>query len=638
MPPFFTSNKDWRKAESDINNSKSQKTLWEAQVATTSHFAAGIHTVWWDKEGQFREKTVQKNEIFRTINLFPTAIGIHKSRLTDNNPRWNPKRSPGLEKVSFEETQAAEGVLQDVWDGEYRPGMQLQRIVKRAIGKGFLEGGVLAYNFFDDKIDMPAVDLFDLWDTYADDTAEDIYNKGWISVVLPKSVEWIKNQKGKANWSSKIIDKIQDTPDGELAESGLKQEYLNRRIGQGGGFKRQTRKLIHRWKIQNSNLVMQIIDREGVLFELKMEQYTNLAEVFTKFSPNDTGIFFERPPSMDWVDLAKSIDKSYSSIETYIDNFLHGKWLLENAAVTVPIAGVHGQKIYATEGQITQLEMLPLPATHFVFLEQGLRQWEQVTGVHSESLGRLSGSADSGVAISTLNAIDEQNSADFVGNFRLFLSEIGTKVLDSASRNWNKTREIYRYDRKKLTDVPIKIIGGQTGRDGSVTKDTVKIRPFKRLDVELEPGQAWSKSQKRKELTELLQTWNPGMNRTIDRIMIPIVMETYDIGTGRELLEEIRKLERGDTLIAEGKALKVADGEEVMVMPRDPHAFLRDFYATKAKEYTENGDIPSAQFLNAQASTHDTFIKQGMGDAGQPTAPETVDDAFRHASTVQGRK
>lgn len=635
---LLSNDKTWRAWEQKINNSKNQKTLWEAQVSTTSHFASGIHTVWWDKDGNFREKVLQKNEIWRTINLFTVSLGIHKSRLTDNNPRWNPKRSPGLSKVSFEESQAAEGVLQDVWDGEYRPGMQLQRLAKRAIGKGFLEGGVLSYNFFDEKTDMPAVDLFDLWDTYADDSAEDIYNKEWIAIPIPRSTSWIKDQKGKNGWKNTIIDKIGDSPDGELAESGLKKEYMNRRIGQGGGFQRKTRKLIYTWAIAQSKIVFRIIDREGVLYEQEMPQYTNLAEIFSKFSPIDTGLFFERPPTMDWVDIAKTIDKEYSSIETYIDNFLHGKWLLENQAVTVPVAGAHGQKIYATEGQVTQLEMHPLPQTHFLFLEHALRQWEQITGVHSESLGRLSGSADSGVAISTLNAIDEQNSADFVGNFRMWLAEVGTKVLENAARHWSKTREIYRYDRKLLRDIPITVVGGLAERDSSIAKETLKIQPFKRLDVELEPGQAWSKSQKRKELTELLQAWNPGANRTVDRMMIPIIMETWDVGTGRELLEEIRKLERPDAMIAEGKAMKIADGEEVLVMPRDPHAFLRDFYANKANEYMENGDVQSAQFLNAQASTHDTFIQNGFGDAGQPTAPESVDQALRHSQVAKMRK
>jgi hypothetical protein len=341
---------------------------------------------------------------------------------------------------------------------------------------------------------------------------------------------------------------------------------------------------------------------------------------------------------MDWVDPAKTIDKTYSSIETYIDNFLHGKWLIEDRAVTVPVAGVHGQKIYAASGEVTQLAMQPLPGTHFEFLNQALRQWEQITGVHSESLGRLSGSADSGVAISTLNAIDEQNSADFVSNFRIFLAEVGTKVLDSAARNWNTTKDVYRYDKKQLRDVQMKVIGGLAGRDDSVTGDTIKIQPFKRLDVELEPGQAWSKSQKRKELTELLQAWNPGLNRTVDRLMVPILMETWDVGTGRELLEEIRKLENPDALIAEGKAMQVADGVEVMVMPRDPHAYLRDFYAGKAKEHLENGDLQSTQFLNAQASTHDTFIQQGMGDAGTPTSPETVEQAFRQGAVARKRQ
>lgn len=622
---------DHKKWDERIAAAKDARTLWETQVSTCSHFAAGIQNVWWDAQGNMRRKTVQSNEIFRIINLFPVYLNIIQSRLTANDPRWNPARAPGAKQiVSVEEKHAANALLQAVWHANDRGDLSTKRLMKLAIRRGYLEGGAIAYNRFDQAKDMPVIDLFSLWDTYADTSAEDLYNKGHIAFILPKSVEWVQAQ---ADWSAKAKG-VQ--ADGIVAESTLKKDFLQNKAGGSTGWQRGTVNLRFCFEYGTNGLRYSICTSDDELFALELPQYTSLCDLFTKFSPMDTGDFYTRPPCMDWVDLQKGVNKIYSSIECYIDTFGQGKWILENQNVTVPIAGVHGQKIYANNGEVQQLEMQPLPQTHFLHLNQALQQFEQIAGVHSESLGRTSGSADSGKAIAQLQALDEQNTSDAVDNFKMFLGKVGQNVLRDAAAHWSDVKTLYHYDKVSGKQQEIKVLGERVYDTSEVLrKGTTALRPFEQLNVEIVIGQYFHESQRRKELIDLLNVWQPGMNRVQDRVLLPIIMDSFDIGVGQDIVDELKKMENPDQMIAEGKAMKIADGEKVMVNTNDPHEYLIGYYTQRSKELLAGGDAQAADALNAQASLHSSFLRQKGGPVS-PEAPETLDQAQRQAEALGG--
>lgn len=625
----------WGKWFSRLTLSKQQRTIWEAQVATTSHFAAGLQRYWWDEYGNLREKRLLPHEIWRTINLCQVSLNILQSRLTMNDPHWTPKKSPSMGDVSDKEMQAANALLQAVWDGTFHSDLSLKRILKLGIRKGYIEGGALFYHRFDEQYDMPCVDLFSLWDTYSDRSAEDIYNKEWIGFRIPQGIEWMKRQTG---W--KIPADL--AGDGQLAESQYKQDFMTRKTGNATNIMPESRLLLYAFEYENSNIVFRVIDRSyGVLYEQNMSQYTSLCDLFTVFHPIDTGDFYARPPMMDWIDPQKTINKIYSSIECYIDTFGQGKWLLEDESVTVPIAGAHGQKIYARPEQVAQLRMEPLPQTHFAHLEQAIKQFEQISGVHSESLGRQSGSADSGKALGQLQALDEQNSNDQVDNFKMCMQQIGCKILRDASENWDDMKTLYHYDQMSGQHIPIKVMGERAykSRTHSRDDDAIPLRAFDMLGVEIVIGKYFSKTQKMENLTTLLGNYQPGQNRTTDRIVLPILVEAFDIGVGDDIVKELRKLEDPNLMIMDGKAMLIADGTRVIINASDDHAAYAQYYQQKAKEYQQGGDMKSANLLNAQASLHLQMLKEQQdrqGGAAMPQAPESLGDAAAQTSAHGG--
>ncbi len=656
--------KKWRKY---INASKDQRVIWEAQVAVCESFAAGNHRVGISQDGHFKEMKLLPGQLWRTLNLWPMTLSVITTRLTANDPRWNPRKAQ-LEDVSDAEIDAADAALQHIWSGSGDSERSVKRELKRAARSAYKQGRRLLYIRFDKELDLPVLDSYPMWDVYSDPSSEELCKKRWLCIVLPKHIDWLEDTYPAA----KELDLKGDK---RLAESGLQEQYLRSKTGSGKDSK-QTIKTIYGFRIVSKDYEEDIDeeveepDDTGAMITKKVQKkvkkqkniilhevvvetsngevspviyreeidYPYLSDIFDSISPRDDEDWHARPPCLDWVDVSKSIDKTYSSIEEYIDMFGQGKWIITRKGLQVPVGGQHGQKIYANPGDIAQLPMSPLPATHFQQFNNAVNQYQQVTGVHGTSLGAMPSGDTSGKALAQASALDEQNSSDDVENFKMCLERVAVKMLRLMADNWDEVHEIYRYDQKTGTNQKIKVIGAShyspdtgdgeayDGQEEDPKDPVVMIRPFKRIDVEIVVGPFFKSVHKQEMLVQILNTgWQPGMNPVLDRV----ILDTIDVGVGREMVRELAKLRNPQLMIAEGKALLIAEGETVPVTRSDPHQFLKDFYAKKATEALKNGDQRTASLFNAQAQKHAILMHKGMGDAGTPEVPQSLEEFMR---------
>jgi hypothetical protein len=649
----------WRRY---IESCKDERPLWEAQVAVCEHFASGNHRVSVSKEGAFKENPVASGEVWRTINLWPIALSVITSRLTANDPRWNPMKTQ-LSDVSDAEIEAADAALQYMWNGSGDSERSIKREVKRAIPSAYKQGRHLLYMRFDPELDMPVLDSFSLWNVYSDPSSNDLKTKRWLCIILPKHIDWLKDMYPKA----KGLDLQTDS---RLAESRMQEQFLRSKTGAA----REDKKTVNTlygfrlakeeydadvWEtFEEENLATGDIEtkrrkkgtekkmRTVIIHEVIVEslgegspilhretlEYDSLADIFDSFSPPDEELWHARPPCIDWVDPSKTINSAFSSIEAYIDMFGQGKWIITRKGLQIPVGGRHGQKIYAQPGEIVQMPMHPLPATHFTQLQNGITQFQQISGVHGVTLGQMPSGETSGKALAQASALDEQNSANDVQNFQATLERVAVKMLRIMAENWDQVHTIYRYDRPTGESKAIKVIGEKFA--GSAEEENVTmIRPFKRVDVEIVVGPFFKSIHKQEMLMQVLNAgWEPGMNPVKDRV----ILDTIDIGVGREIVKELKKLRNPQLMIAEGKALLLQEGEEVPIAQSDPHEFLKEFYAGRAQKALENGDEKTAQIFNQQAQRHSIFIQQGLGGIGTPDAPETAEELMIDSPLSQG--
>lgn len=625
-----------------VEQCKDRRVLWETQVATNMHFAYGSRKIWWDDKGMMRERVMNDNEVFRPINLFPSALSVITSRLTENDPRWNPHPSE-LENVTDAEVDAANAALQNVWEGDENGDGSIKRELKLVIRDSYLMGGRLVYFRFDEDSDMPVMDSFSLMDVFSD-APQTLKEKQWLAIAVPKDNDWIKKNP---LFDAKVRALV--SIDNKLAESGLQQQYLYRQMGgrsttvnsntsmlyycfevrskKGGKKKSKDDVQDINENVQTSSqnaIYFCVVSSAGVLQELELP-YDRLSAIFDIFKPIEDGVFYGRPPCSDWIEPSKSIDTINSNIESYISNFLQGKWILRDRNVSVPVAGRQGQKIVDPTGNsVTQLPMQPLPQTHFLHGQNQERHFERLSGVHSESIGRLSGGADSGVAIAQLQATDQQNSSDTVDNFRMFLKRCGKKILRQMSDHWSDVKVLYRYDKMNQEYHPMKVVGEKFYDEADASMEGVTLlRPFKSLDVDLEIGALYKEGAKRDQIVALLNTgWQPGMNPLLDQV----ILSGFNIGVGRDLVRMIKEKQNPYSWIGEGNIQLILQGQDVAVSPGDPHSYFSGLYRSKAEELLKAGDQRGATLLNAQASRHAVFEQQGM-NAGTGEAPETAEEA-----------
>lgn len=615
------------------------------------HFDEGNQRVFFDSQGRPRTREAANNEVIRTVNKFPQTLSRISARMTASQPRWNPVPSE-LEDVTDDEIDAADAILQDIWEGDEFGDNSLAAAAKFVARQAFLQGRYLTYYRFDHETNMPVMDCFSLWDVFSD-KPESLAKKKWLVIALPTSIDEIR---GNDNYDAEVRAKARK--DGKLAESGLQQQF-ERRVTGSGKDQADTQIIYHTYEVIKKGsdkrpgevsdesddkkeearikkedklktvIRYRVVSQQGILME-KILNYPRLSAIFDSYAPEEKGIFYARPVAANWIDPQKSINKINSNIEAYIDNFLQGKWIIRDDGVSIPVAGRQGQKIKDPSGSgVANLPLQPLPQTHFQYEQNMQRNFEDASGVAEGSISRVAGIGDSGKAIDQLRQIDQMSTSDPVDNFAKFLSRSAKKLLRQAADNWSDVKTIYRYDKSTGDNIPIRLIGErfassdpedatQEGPDGS--KPT-KLRPFKRIDVEIELDALFKKSQMRQEVKELFQMgWIPGANPVWDMV----VLDAYSIGYGKRIVKELKKLQNPIALAAEANAQRMVQGEEIPINGNDPHEFFAQFYEQRAKEMLQSGNQKGATLLNGQAQRHRIIAQESGGGAGDPNVPEDL--------------
>lgn len=659
-----------------IQRCTARRVLWEAYVASCAHYEAGIHNVSWDKRGKMRERFTEDNEVQPVINLFTPALANIVSRLISNDPHWNPIAAEGAD-VTDEEIDAADAILQAVWEGDENGDYSMKQELKLVIRNGWLQSGQLAYFRFDDERGLPCMDSFPLWDVYSDE-AEKLRDKQWLAIAVKKDIEWIRHN---ADFDQEVRDAV--VADNKIAQSHIQQQFLRRQMG-GGPEIGDTAMLFYTFEVKvkgdpknneeymeeedqflNAGLnetthvpTPEIVDdtseenddeiigdgdtspyakkesnryilctveaTNGTLQKFELN-YPRLSVIFDIFKPKEDGRFYGIPLCNDWIDPNKSIDKTNANIENYLWNFLQGRYIIRNRSVVVPVAGRQGQKIIDETGSsIQQLELHPLPSTHFSHLNNQNMFFDRISGVHDVNTGGAK-PAQAGVAIAQNAANDEANSSDPVDNYKQFLKRAGKKLLRQAADHWKDVKTIYHYDQTTQQRKPMKLVSHQFfDQEAGEHEGAVKIYPFSRLNVDIEIGAFWKKSQQREQIVSLLQAgWNPGGNPIVDMV----VLSSYEIGVGREIVRQLKNVQNPWSFIAQGNIQLVKAGQPPLpIVENAPHQFLQQQYANAAEEELKAGNQAGAQALNALAQKEAILAQAPGGNAGNPNLPNGPTD------------
>lgn len=148
-----------------------------------------------------------------------------------------------------------------------------------------------------------------------------------------------------------------------------------------------------------------------------------------------------------WVKHLIPINRVIDALESHIFEYNHffakGRYVIDKNSGVRVIVNQHGQIIEKNRGSnVTSLPISPLPSTPKEQLENMRRYFEDMSGVHDVSLGRLPGTVRSGVAIAELKSADATNQNDLIDNLEDFLSRAGRKILKLVANNWTTSKLI----------------------------------------------------------------------------------------------------------------------------------------------------------------------------------------------------
>ena len=143
------------------------------------------------------------------------------------------------------------------------------------------------------------------------------------------------------------------------------------------------------------------------------------------------------------IPINRVIDSLESHIFEYNHLFARGRFVIDKNSGVRLIINQHGQIIEKNRGStVSSLPISPLPEAPFAQLRNMRQYFEDLSGAHDVSLGRIPTGLRSGVAIAELRQADATNQDDLVDNLEDFLSRAGRRILKLVAENWNTSKLI----------------------------------------------------------------------------------------------------------------------------------------------------------------------------------------------------
>ena len=389
-------------------------------------FVRGDHWIVYNKTlNKIQTIPVAKGEVRRTVNKIRSQLRGVKNFVKRSQPRWEVHPN-GADDKAYEEAEKKNKILQNI----YRKRQIKQSLTDVIVNglkysAGFIEGGM---------VKKDGKEQIDFWVDSSYDILPDPYSSTiqgcrYIFKTFVKPVESIKNNKTYRVEDGDISDNREAAADYknilELEKYSREQNKSSKDL--------ETAIVKELW--------MKWVDGDKVQVKVITFCGNNILRVYTpkyrrypffSYTPerSDEAIFSE-PWIKDLISLNKSLDKTVSQVEAYIQRMLAGKYLIKKGVEVSMITDKGAEKIYY-KGQVPpkQMDLQPLPSTPFQYMGNVEGWIEELGGVREASLGKAAGSLQSGKGIEALQSADAGTVAEPIENLELLLENMGEFILE----------------------------------------------------------------------------------------------------------------------------------------------------------------------------------------------------------------
>ena len=451
----------------------------------SDRFVRGEHWIVYNKTlNRVQTIPIAEGEIRRTINKIRSQIRGVKNFIKRSQPRWEVHPNDVTDEA-YKEAEAKNKILQNI----YRTRQIKQNLTDLIVNglkysAGFLEGGY---------IKKDGKEVIDFWidssyDILPDPYSTDIPGCRYIFKTFVKPVEEIKNNKDYDVKDEEFSDNREAASDYknilELEKYNRESNKTNKELETA-----VVKEMWMKWVDDEGDVQVRVITLCGRnvlrVYSPKYRRYP-----FFVYNPerNEESIFSE-PWIKDLITINKSLDKTASQVEAYIQRMLAGKYLIKKGVDVSMITDKGAEKIYYKGNTPPkQMDLQPLPSTPFTFMNDLERWIEELGGVREASLGRAAGSLQSGRGIEALQSADAGTVAEPIENLELLLQDVGKFVLELIA-DYQITSDSIIEDAEE-----IKFIGSAAE---ATVEDTIVINGEDEIKVVIVPEVAYSEDAKR---------------------------------------------------------------------------------------------------------------------------------------------
>ena len=565
-------------------------------------FARGDHWIVYNKTlNKVQSLPVSDGEIRRTVNKIRSQIRGIKNFIKKNQPRWEVHPDDVTDEA-MAEAKKKNKILQNIYRTRRLPLALTDQIVNSMkFSVGILEAGVIKKDG-KDYLDFWVDDTFDI---IFDPIATKVQDCRFIIKTFKKPVTTIKS-----TYDVKTI-----VADNKEAAAQYKEQLENEKYNRGGGKGKDLETSIIRefwlkWEEDGKQKVRVItsIDNQVLrVFDTSYKRYP-----FFIYNPEKTSnSIYSDPWIKDLISLNKSLDKTASQIETYIQRMLGGKYLIKQGVEVSTITDKGAEKIYY-KGNVppVQQNLQPLPAAPFTYTNSLERWIEELGGIREASLGRMPGSAQSGKAIEALQLADASTVAEPIEALELMLEDVGEFVLEVIS-DYNLASEEIIEDGEKIKYV---------GDIKNPPQDATVVKPAQ-VKVVIVPEVAYSEEAKKEWILRLAEA---GL------VDAETVLEKFSISNIGDIIERVRKQKEEQY---KEEMMKQKESHRTSGEAPEDSADLADQENMQMAAGQQVPATPQALWTPEHLELHMAFIQQNADAYDQVGIKELFDD---HITTEQG--
>ena len=411
------------------------------------------------------------------VNLCAAAMRSIRNQVTSFRPKWEC-----LPRFTTEEshTQARyTGILLDyLYDH-----LNLKHKIKELITQGLITSIGIWRTLYDEVRKEVRVYLVDPFDLYIDPYAETVDDAEYMIMASRKPLSWVlQNPDYDEKAKSQIV-----SPEARLAYSEYKQFMIQavKNMAQYQTDRNATVILFEGefriWKEGKSHIRRVIWtdqNTDPLYYEDTKEEDFTFSIYQADINPKE--IYGE-----GWMKHVMPVNRVIDMLESSIYDYNHrvakGRIVVDRDSGVRSIHNVHGEIISKNRGtDVRALDMPALPVSVASQSERMMQYFEDLSGAHDASLGRVPAGVKSGTGVAELKQADATNQDDLVDSLEEFLADVARKIMAVISKDYTNFQVVQALGHDEKESAYFAIVGKESGKKGSTDerhKGKVKIGP-----------------------------------------------------------------------------------------------------------------------------------------------------------------